>query len=51
MKSMTSILHRSIVAVVVDESHTVETWGAKRYLKLQYLLFAIPYVLILANWN
>ena len=33
MKNMTSVLHRSIAAVVVDESHTVETWGSKRYLK------------------
>ena len=30
LKDRTSPLHQSIVAVVVDESHTVETWTGKR---------------------
>ena len=31
IKRSNSILHRNIAAVVVDESHTVETWAGKRY--------------------
>lgn len=27
-----TIFHRSLAAVVVDESHTVETWSGKRYI-------------------
>ena len=41
MKNITSVLHCSIAVVVVDESHTVETWGGQRYLKLQNLSFAL----------
>ena len=31
LKDKSSPLHQNIVAVVVDESHTVETWTGKRY--------------------
>lgn len=32
VKDSTSRLHSALSAVVVDESHTVETWSGKRYL-------------------
>ena len=31
LKYKSSPLHQNIVAIVVDESHTVETWTGKRY--------------------
>jgi ATP-dependent DNA helicase RecQ len=31
IKRFNSVLHRNIAAVVVDESHTVQTWAGKRY--------------------
>ena len=33
LKDKSSLLHQNIVAVVVDESHTVDTWTGKRYSK------------------
>ena len=31
LKDPSSPLHQNIAAIVVDESHTVETWAGKRY--------------------
>ena len=31
LKDPSSPLHQKIAAIVIDESHTVETWTGKRY--------------------
>ena len=38
LKDPSSPLHQNICAIVVDESHTVETWTGKRYDLLEYFI-------------
>ena len=36
LKDRSCQLHQNICAIVVDESHTLETWTGKRYGSLEY---------------
>ena len=41
LKDSSSLLHKNICGIVVDESHTVETWTGKRFVPIVFILLVI----------
>ena len=41
LKDSSSLLHKNICGIVVDESHTVKTWTGKRYVPTVFVLLVI----------
>ena len=37
LKDSSSLLHKNICGIVVDESHTVETWTGKRFVPIVFM--------------
>ena len=41
LKDSSSLLHKNICGIVVDESQTVETWTGKRFVPIVFILLVI----------
>lgn len=44
LKDSSSTLHNNVCIIVVDESHTVETWTGKRFVFVFVFLPSIPHL-------